>query len=215
MDISIIIPYKENRGYLNEAIHSAENQDFKGTYEVIKVHSDLSLSKNVNIGLKKAKGKYIKLLHDDDMLTEDCLSTLFNAIGDYDWICADAINFEIGNDNQYFKSELPKTIHELCMYNSIHGGTVMYKKDVLLTLGGFDAELWTGEEYELHLRLLDNYHKPTYVNKVVYWYRIHQYQKSIGKDINKGERLKNRFDEIMKIKKRYESSSNAKRFIRY
>lgn len=205
MDITIIIPFDKDRGFLNEAVKSAENQVFNGNYEIITAGSPLSQAKNINIALKKARGKYIKILHEDDRLTEDCLQVLFDNVEDNDFICANAQNF--GNNCEIFKSECPANLQTFVFYNTIHGGTTMYRKDMLKEVGGYDTSLWTGEEYELHLRLLSKGYKLGYVNATVYEYRIHPDQKSLGANVNKGERLKTRFDEIRKIRDRYDSSS--------
>ena len=63
IDVSVIIPYHQDRGYLFDAIESYEAQEFTGTSELILSHNPtFSQGQNINAGLKKANGKYIKIL---------------------------------------------------------------------------------------------------------------------------------------------------------
>ena len=59
--VSIIIPYKDNRGWLDKAITSVENQTYSNI-ELIVSQGDNGVSKNLNKGIKKATGDYIKYL---------------------------------------------------------------------------------------------------------------------------------------------------------
>ena len=65
-------------------------------------------------------------------------------------------------------------------HNHVHGGTLMYRRDVFEKVGMFNETLWTGEEYEFNLRCLANGLKCKYVDDVLYYYRYHSRQKSIG-----------------------------------
>jgi len=62
--------------------------------------------------------------------------------------------------------------------NRIHGGSTLYRTQVLFDIGGYDEFLWTGEEYDLHLRLLKAGYKHRHVPGIVYRYRIHGNNKS-------------------------------------
>jgi GT2 family glycosyltransferase len=182
MKVSIIIPYKEDRGFLHEAVESAKHQIgfvLGKDYEIIQQQGDALLSVNYNNAVKRAKGKYIKILADDDVLTSDCLQTLypFAEEGKYDVVCAGAINFtEDGYKVQY--SYLPVTIGEFAIDNPIHGGTVLYRRDAFIRVGGMDEKMWTCEEFDLHLRMMKAGCKFGVINKIVYKYRVHADQKS-------------------------------------
>ena len=72
-DVSVIIPYHKDRGYLSDAIQSYENQEFTGTSELILAYGpEKTLGENLNFGVKKSKGKDIKVLHEADTLTPTC-----------------------------------------------------------------------------------------------------------------------------------------------
>lgn len=194
---TVIIPYAQDRGYFEAAKASVMRQSVK--CELVCVNKPQSLSANVNLGIEFAKGKYIKILPDDDLLESDCIESLQNAIGDNDFIHANAINFWPQGKTRYHKSRHITTIDQLFQKNVIHGGTVLYRKDAIKEVGGFDESLWTGEEYDLHLRLLRNGYKLGFLDKVVFRYRRHGGQKSMG---NKAS-LSARRDEIRRIKNKY------------
>jgi GT2 family glycosyltransferase len=176
---TIIIPYKIDRGFLDEAIRSAENQSVK--CEVIVNQGIYLKGKNINDVLSSAKGEFIKILDEDDTLPLDAIENLENGIKGFDWVCGDAENWYLGEDfyTEKWTGWIP-TIEEMLEKNCIHGGTTLYRKDVLLKIGGWNEELWTAEEYDLHLKLMKNGYKLGYVPKMVYMYRLHGNNKSIN-----------------------------------
>jgi glycosyltransferase involved in cell wall biosynthesis len=180
MKASIIIPYRTDRGYLQEAIDSAKRQQLMTLghdYEVIVQQGDDILSVNINKALKRAQGKYIKILAEDDKLDPFCLHNLYNFAEDnkLDLVCADAINFSENGQSEVQRSVLPKTVGDMAYNNNIHGGTCLYRSD---KLPAYDEMMWTAEEYDIHFRMALNGCKFGYVPKVVYYYRIHDQQKS-------------------------------------
>jgi hypothetical protein len=63
-----------------------------------------------------------------------------------------------------------------------------------------DEELWTGEEYDMHLKLWGLGYKPGYINREVYVHRLWGGQKSRRlRQQNKNERD----EQIKKIQARY------------
>ena len=179
MKVSIIIPYRKDRGYLKEAVDSASNQDgftIGVDYEVILQKGEYRLGKNINDAVKKAKGRYIKILADDDLLTPNCLLDLYSkAEQGFDFVCADAIDFGLPEGDIYHPSLLPRTVNELARENTIHGGSILYRKE---TMPLWDEDLWSAEEYEMSLRMAAMGLRFGYVDKVVYKYRIHSQRKT-------------------------------------
>ncbi|MGV7234742.1 MAG: glycosyltransferase family 2 protein, partial [Nitrosomonadaceae bacterium] len=166
----------------NDAIESAENQTMAAQdYELIVQHDDLSTSANLNAGIERCNGDYIKLLADDDSLTPNSIEDLYNYAvdGDYDVVYANAVNFNDVETVEY-RPNWFRTISHLADENPIHGGTTLYKKQALIDVGGFNESLNWGEEFELHLRMADAGKKFGYLNEFVYFYRMHDKQKSAG-----------------------------------
>ena len=177
--VSVIIPYDKDRGFLDEAILSVHRQTYKD-WELILEHSDEFLGANMNRGIVKARGEFIKMLAEDDELTPDCLKILVNGIQGYDFVYSDAENFgDLSPGWPAYSSDKTTTLQEMLKGNCIHGGTTLYRRDMFLEAGGYNERLWTAEEYDLHLRLMKKGYKHRHVKGIVYRYRIHESNKSM------------------------------------
>lgn len=201
MKVSIIIPYKEDRGYLNKAIESVEKQSYNDI-ELILSKSRANGATNFNKGVKKAKGDLIKYLCDDDMLTTDSVKHSVKAMRDNDFIHGNAINlFENGQHSVHVPTIHKPTLKDMLVFNRIHGGTLMYRADVFERFGLMDAKLFTGEEYDFNMMLLSKGAKIGYCDAFLYYYRRHKQQKSLG-NLDAEYQAKRR-EQIEMIKQRY------------
>lgn len=198
--VSVIIPYNVDRGFLSYARKSVCNQTFPD-YELIEAKGDCLLGYNINKALKYASGEYVKILAEDDLLTPNCLTDLVDGMGDYDFVCANAYNFGDPGWPAEQKSEVKDLMGLIDKY-TIHGGTVLYRRQAIMAVGGWDETLWTAEEYDLHLKLLKNGYKLGYVDSFVYKYRIHSGQKYRKNRVEKAKLIE-------QIKKRYDNSVNG------
>lgn len=194
--ISVIVPYVKDRGHLEQCMRSINAQTYDD-FELILSKSPASLPVNFNNGLKKAKGEFVKMVQDDDWLPEDSLEILASNIGDAPWIigqvwqqCTDPYIYEPAYLD--FKSNVKHYV--------IHMGSTMYRRDVLEAVGGMDETLLTGEEYDMHLKILSMGYEPAYVAKPVYHYRMWSGGKSVQFRRNKKQWRK---DELAKIRTRY------------
>jgi len=213
IDVSVIIPYHQDRGYLFDAIESYEAQEFTGTSELILSHNPTyTLGQNINAGLAQAKGKYVKILPDDDLLTPNSLQSLFDfaEANSADVVFAQALNFNdgiyIGSDSQglFAPSTEDFSLTSLLRKNFIHGGTTLYRTSMIREVGGFDDTLWTAEEYEFHLRCLSQDYSFHYLPEVVFEYRLWPGSKSIGYRVSQKVSQKAKRDQaIAEIKARF------------
>lgn len=181
--VSVIIPYNIDRGWLNEAIESVEKQTHKDI-ELILSQSDNGVSYNINRGIEKATGEFIKFFAEDDLLTPNCIEDSLKAIEGHDFIHGNAFNFNKKRpslSNTHIPRVQIPSLNDMLVNNVIHGGTLMYRKDVFERFGMFDESLWTGEEYEFNLRIISKGARINYCNKLVFHFRLHEAQKSIGK----------------------------------
>jgi len=216
--VSVLIYYKEDRGWLNEAIKSVMNQRYNGkiqllTSDLIEGHENMNASENLNALIKLANGEYIRYLSEDDLLPQysihQSIETLLESGADfihgkaynffgYPVIYPDGcISFSGRVDKQEPKLHYP-TLTDLLTSNVIHGGTVVYKSKILKEFL-FDEGLTCAEEYDLNMKLLKNGFKLDYSNAFLYFYRRHAKQKSLGQGIDQVERAK----KINEIKDRY------------
>ena len=199
--VSVIIPYSKDRGYLDKAIESIKNQNFKGDIEIILSQSDKSVSYNLNEGIKIATGEYVKYLCDDDMLTPNSLADSVEAIQGFDFIHGKAINFfDNGIRVVYVPNIINPTLKDMVRKNVIHGGSLMYRRDVFERFNvWFDESLTCAEEYDLNMNLLSKGAKLGYCPSTLYLYRRHSEQKSLGKSVDQ----KKRAIKIKEIQDRY------------
>jgi glycosyltransferase involved in cell wall biosynthesis len=180
--VSIIIPFNKDRGFLNEALQSVENQTYSNV-ELIISQSHKSMSHNFNNGIEKSTGDFIKYLCDDDMLPKDSIEKSVKAFTPAtDVIHGNAIVFKEIVSKGIIYRPLKKylNIGNMIVNNYVHGGTLMYRKEVFEKMGLFNESLWTAEEYEFNLRCLYNHLKFRYVDETLAYYRRHSGQKSIG-----------------------------------
>jgi glycosyltransferase involved in cell wall biosynthesis len=200
--ISVIVPYNKDRGYLEQCVKSIESQDVR--YEIILSKSDKSVAYNFNRGLEKANGEYCKFVCEDDWLPFGALRYLLDGIDGHDWIMGNAIQVDVNNwIYNPSKHEGFKTLEGNIKTNRIHGGTTLYRTELLHMFGGMDEMLWTGEEYDMHLRMMQAGYLPGYVDNEVYCHRLWSGQKS---KILRKTRTHERQKEIERIQSLYTDS---------
>jgi len=197
-DVSIIIPFNRDRGWLNEAIDSVHYQTYKGKIWLLRsdiinpdTYQTNNVSQNINAALPYCKGEYIKYLCDDDLLTPICIEESVNAMQEQgcDFLHGNALIMQHGTNTPYYPSIKIPTLENLISQCYINGVTLFYKADVFKSRG-FDETLTTGEEWDVNLYLLKRGYKGGYVNKFLAKYRRHDQQKSLGVGANQAERVK-------------------------
>ena len=197
--VSIIIPFHHDRGWLQDAIDSVHEQSYLGEIELILSESTERVGYNLNRGIEIATGEYIKYLCDDDTLTRNSIHDSVKAMKGFDFIHGNAIN-KYALHEVFQRPRLSKpTLKDMIHLNVIHGGTLMYRKDLFDKVGLFDEELTCAEEYDFNMRCLQKGMKLGYCNATLYIYRRHDEQKSLGKAVDqvvrakKIEAIQNRF----------------------
>ena len=186
--VTVIIPYNKDRGWLNEAIRSVPKD-----VQLILSKGNGGWPENFNKVLPQAEGKYIKYLHEDDMLTENCIKDSVKAIQEQevDFIHGNAIEiYQQNHDRKFVKRPAIKrpALQDLLRKNVIHSATTMYRREIFEKIGGFNETLNTQEEYEFNLRCLKAGFKIGYCDSSLAFYRRHPAQKV--RVVNKTEKLK-------------------------
>lgn len=173
MLVSIIIPYKEDRGYLKAAMNSVPKD-----CQLILSQGPGNVSTNINNGIRRAKGTYIKYLNDDDMLTENCVRDSLVGLQNADFIHGNAYTLYPNKMSLFKPSIHVPTLQDMVKRNPLHGGTVMYHRKIFDKIGLFDESLLTCEEYEFNMRALKAGFKIGYVDAFLCYYRQHDKQKT-------------------------------------
>lgn len=114
-----------------------------------------------NIGIENAKGRYIVFLDSDDLLQEQCLSNRLSfaqKFPDSKWYLFKMQVLKNGEPGRII-GEVPDNISTASFIKRILSGiqpitvtSVLWERDVLIQLNGFDENLQRLEDPDLHLR---------------------------------------------------------------
>jgi len=174
--VTVIISYREDRGWLQEAIDSVPKW-----VQVILKQGTTGFSVDFNRGLKEATGDYIKYLHEDDMITPEGIENAVKTIQiqNVDFIHGDVYELSESTGKKVYWTPRIKTplLSDLLKKNTIHSASMMYRKEVFEKVGGFKEGLDSSEDYEFNLRCLKAGLKIGYCNKPLAIYRRHAAQK--------------------------------------
>lgn len=167
-----------------------DNYSTDNTEEIIKSYDDKRIKyfKNRNYGLlavnrnfaiQKSKGEYIAICDDDDLWLPEKLEKQlleFERDEKIGLVCSNGFSFdETGKHRKIGKSKSGYfTFKDLLIGNKIICCSAIFKKDILNDVGTFDEsrEIFTGEDYELWLRIAKRY-KIRYIGIPLVKYRIH------------------------------------------
>jgi glycosyltransferase involved in cell wall biosynthesis len=151
----VIVVNGEQSEYLFNRLRDLYSKNPK----VILVKSDFKyLNENLNIGIQHSSGKYIARMDSDDISFKNRLEVQVNYLNNNQSVGLVASNYEDFSDNGFEKNDnrthLKKVVlRDLIFRNPICHPTVMFRKSVLLDLGGYLGGLYA-EDYDLWVRIL-------------------------------------------------------------
>jgi len=190
MKCSIIITNFNYSKYLNRAIHSALSQNFRDTEREVIVVDDAStdgskeiiesykhlivpiynkknfgLSASRNKGMYSAEGNYIVFLDADDYFNRDLLfiESLFLDSNKFDAVSCDY--YTVNNNEKVLSREYANVYPIAC--------GIMFNKNKLEGLNGYDEKLRIHEDKELRKRWENKYGKIHNIELPLYRYRKH------------------------------------------
>ena len=200
--ISILIPvYNISRKYLSECLDSILNQtysnfeiclvddcssnqetidtlnDYKSKDKRIKVYfrkENGHISKATNDALKMAKGEFVGLVDNDDLLDKNALSEVVKVLNvnkklDMIYTDEDKINTKGFRCQPHFKPDYsPDTLMSL---NYICHFTVL-RKTIVEDIGGFTVGLEGAQDYDLFLRFVEKTNNIYHIPKILYHWRM-------------------------------------------
>lgn len=181
-EISVIIPTHNGARFIPHAIRSVMSQDFSD-YEIIVVDdgSDDGTASEIrrqfpevrvfsqsnggpararNHGIRVARGRYVAFLDDDDLWEPQKLSKqvrLLQSRNDLSMVFTDWVPFR--DDGTIGRASSRSTLMEgdlvrnIFLYSGVATPTVMVRKAILESVGGFDEELHIGEDDNLWMRI--------------------------------------------------------------
>jgi glycosyltransferase involved in cell wall biosynthesis len=228
--VSICIPTYNGEKYIEEALNSALNQTYKSieiiisdansddkTLDVVSQikkntkipffiynYQQNGIGSNWNNCVRKASGKYIKFLFQDDIIFPNCIEKMMQiALKDKQiGLVFSKRNFLYTNKNNYV-DDMNKDYRELHIYwanlKSINSGTrllkkcnclldipqnkvgeptvVLLKKEVFFKVGFFNETLIQILDYEFWYRVF-KYYKIGFINEELASFRLHEMQAS-------------------------------------
>ena len=146
---------------------------------------NLGQARSQNVGLKIASGAYVARLDQDDIMDPLRLEKQVNyldnnveisAVGSQIY-CIDSKGENIQNWN--WPVGLEKNVFNLLTgQNPVADPASMIRKDVILELGGFNADYVPSEDYDLWLRMLSQGYKCDNMDDYLTKYRVHSSQTS-------------------------------------
>jgi glycosyltransferase involved in cell wall biosynthesis len=187
-----------------------DNESTDNTEEVIKSYTDRRIryfrhqnnglvAVNRNYGISKANGEYIAFCDDDDLWMPEKLERQVNLLDlnkELGLVYSDCyIMDENGNlerDTLLSSSRLLRgnVFDKLFQGNFIPMLTVMFRREVLSKVGGFDPKYRIAQDYDLWLRIAEHY-PIDFIEKPLAKYRIHGGNVSRNRElaINEGFQL--------------------------
>jgi GT2 family glycosyltransferase len=154
-----------------------------------------------NFGIKNTSADYISFIDDDDVM--DINKVIFSmsefkknpnlgmTCGNYKILVNGRLR------NQFYKQAININHKSLMHINYVASGSTTVKRATLDKVGLFDERYWIAEDYDMWLRIAEQY-PIKYIHKVLYYYRIIPGGKSLTQreDIQK-RHIKN-IDQIKK-----------------
>jgi len=126
----------------------------------IKNEERVGFQKSLNLGLEIAKGKYIARIDDDDIwLDSDKLKKQIEFLelhSDYLLVGSGAvvINYKGEEIYRFLEPEKDSQIRDYILYrNPFLHSSVVFRKDIVLGLGGYSEKLKGADDYDLWLRM--------------------------------------------------------------
>jgi glycosyltransferase involved in cell wall biosynthesis len=198
--VSVIIPCYNGEAFLKEAIESALGQSYHRV-EIIVVDDgstdrspeiaqqlpvryirqpNRGLTPSRNLGIRESRGSYIVFLDADDRLKPEAIETGLRVMAEHPG-CTMAVGDHVfvSQDGSYLadsrKACLAGSQYEALLKSNFIEmiSSVLFRRSVLLEIGGFDTGLRVAEDYELYLRIARA--NPVYCHRaVIAEYRMHQ-----------------------------------------
>lgn len=204
MKISVIIPAYNQAHYLDAAVESVLAQT-RPDFEVIIVDDgstddtaaiarsftdprvrmvsqpNAGLSAARNTGLRHTSGDLVTFLDSDDLFLPEKLALLAGEMErrpDLGFVAgqAELIDEDGERIGVTFDSPIPEDPARLLLWNPLHVGSVMVRREWLDRVGPFDESLRAYEDWDLYLRLARAGCKMGWMERPVSLYRFHTQQ---------------------------------------
>jgi glycosyltransferase involved in cell wall biosynthesis len=203
--ISVIIPVYNGAAFINDAVQSAFNQDYRpleviiiddgstdNTAEIVELseypvkyfrQEKKGVAAARNKGMEKATGRFVAFLDADDIWDEKKLSRQYTIISDKPKISA-----VIGHTFKMPMSQNVDTLGETIEENKIFilsPGAGLFRKSAFTKVGNFDETLQCNEDIDWFLRAREAQLQIIIHKEVVQFFRMH------GKNVSNNQQVMN------------------------
>ena len=139
---------------------------------------NIGLTKSLNIGIAKAKGKYVARMDADDISMPKRLEKQFGFMEEHPEFAfcgtrAKTIN-DAGDQVNFFKEPLDsnKILGTLLLKNCFFHSSITIRRDALLTVSGYDEEFIYAQDYRLYLQLFESQLYGTNINESLLVFKV-------------------------------------------
>ncbi len=185
--ISILVPvHKPVEEHFRQMLRSVKAQTY-GNYELVLGNGG-GISENTNAALHEAKGEYIALLDQDDIIEPDALYHIVEKINEgAKLIYTDEDKYD-SEGGRYLRPFRKKDFDmELLLSNNYVCHFLAVRRDLVLNAGGLRSEYDGAQDHDLILRCAETLQRDeiAHVPRVLYHWRIHS-GSTAGDPANKG-----------------------------
>jgi len=173
--VSVIIPTKNSSRTLERCLESIKKQSYKNieliivdnnstdnTKEIAKKYTDKVFnlgperSTQRNFGAKQAKGEYL-LIHDSDIFFN--INSIKECVELSEWKRCDAVILPEKSIGVGFWAKVKAFERSFYVGNDYMEGIRFFRKDKFLLIGGYDENLYAGEDWDLTIRFREKDYK--------------------------------------------------------
>ena len=149
-------------------------ESFSGDIRLIKNKENVGVAKSSNIGIRAARSQFVIRVDADDFINADmCLFMRRYLVENHDAFCVSCDYVLVDDYENILERKYAKESPISC--------GIMYRRDLLLELGGYDEKMRHREEEELRHRL-SNFYKIHHLQIPFYRYRMHSHNKTKSKE---------------------------------
>jgi glycosyltransferase involved in cell wall biosynthesis len=172
--VSVIIPTKNSSKALIACLEALKNQDYKkseiivvdnystdNTVEIAKRYTSSiytlgpERSAQINFGVEKASGKYIYRVDSDFVLEPQIIREAVKAAESNNY--AAILIHNTSDPSVSFWARVRKFERDMYESEDLNVAVRFIRRDIFLSLGGYDPDLIYGEDYDLHNRIIQKY----------------------------------------------------------
>lgn len=173
--VSVIIPTKNSSRTLEKCLESIKNQTYKNIELIVVDNNSTDNTKDIankytdmvfnfgpersyqrNYGVKKSNGEF-SLIHDSDIyFNKNTIKECVEVIKKYN---SDAIIIPEKSIGYGFWTKVKAFERSFYIGNDYIEGARFFKKDVYNKIGGYDENLYAGEDWDITIRLRQNNYK--------------------------------------------------------